>query len=79
MNQTIIRIGFDKSINGSSSYSGSRKSTRSLSVSCGNRSRFSSSSGNCYRSLSICKGVRFDQSLSNSKKFSVSKSVKNAH
>ncbi len=76
MNQTIIRIGFDKSIDGSSSYSGSRKSTRSLSVSCGNRSRFSSSSGNSYRSFSIHNGVR---SLSNSKKYSVSKSVKNVH
>lgn len=79
MNQTIIRIGFDKSIDGSSSYSGSRKSTRSLSVSCGNRSRFSSSSGNSYRSFSIHNGVRSDHSLSNSKKYSVSKSVKNVH
>lgn len=76
MNQTIIRIGFSKCIDGSCSYSGSMKSIRSLSLSGGARTRFSSSSGNSYRSFSIHNGVR---SLSNSKKYSVSKSVKNVH
>lgn len=79
MNQTIIRIGFSKCIDGSCSYSGSMKSIRSLSLSGGARTRFSSSSGNSYRSFSIHNGVRSDHSLSNSKKYSVSKSVKNVH
>ena len=82
MNQSIIRVGYYRSIAGGSSCSISNKSNRSLSISMGRHTAFSNSDDglgkNRTYSVSFGKNSEHQFSLSNTRLFSVSKSKRSS-
>ena len=82
MNQSIIRMGYYRSIAGGSSCSISNKSNRSLSISMGRHTAFSNSEDgkglNRTYSVSFSKNSDHHFSVSNSRSFSASKSKRSS-
>ena len=83
MNQSILRIGFNKSLSGSSSFSDSGRSSWGISASIGsstNKNGHSSSrSGRVSVSKSLSKNGNHFRSWSSSKTLSLSRSKSKAH
>lgn len=81
MNQSIIRMGYYRSIAGGSSCSISNKSNRSLSIGMGRHTAFSNSDDgkglNRTYSVSFSKNSDHHFSVSNTRLFSASKSKRN--